>query len=60
MTKVLDWITFLVQRDLEKGEVVFTWFVIENPDGILKRKHGQERSLGDVISQDFGVAMSPI
>ena len=60
MTKVLDWIKCLVQRDLDKGEVVFTWFVIENPDGILKRKHEQERSLRDVISQDFGVAISPI
>ena len=54
MTTVLGWIQFLVQRDLDNGEVVFTWFGIENQDGICKRKHGADKSLGDVISQDFG------
>ena len=60
MTKVLDWIRYLIQRDLERGEVTFTWFVIESPDGILKRKHGQDQSLGEVIQKDFCVAISQI
>lgn len=59
MKRVLEWIEFLVKRDVELHRVSFIWFVIENPDGILKRKHGEERSLGDAILLDPILVISP-
>ena len=62
MARVLDWIEWLVQKDIRLEKITnptFAWFVIENPDGILKRKRGQETSLGEAIISDPILTISP-
>ena len=49
MGKVVEWVKWLIRRDKTRGVVKFVWFVIENPDGILKRKFGQQQCMLDTV-----------